>query len=141
MKKFDPYKPFNDLPNLPPDFNFDDIEILKKVNKANIALSKLSGIAQSIPNRNLLVVPMTVREAVASSGIENINTTVEEVFQASLFNEDMITKAQKEVLHYKDALMADLKYLKNTGFLTPMDSLKSNLYLNPIKKGFAEFPE
>ena len=27
---FDPNKPYNDLPILPPKFNFDDLEILKK---------------------------------------------------------------------------------------------------------------
>ena len=140
MKTFDPIKPFNELPKLPPDFNFNDIEILKKVNNANIALSKLSGIAQSIPNRNLLVVPLTVREAVASSGIENINTTAEEVFQASLFDENRITKAQKEVLHYKDALMAGFEILEKRGFLNTNGFIKIQSILEPDKKGIRKVP-
>jgi Fic family protein len=140
MKKFDPKKPFNELPKLPPNFNFDDVEILKKVNSANIALSKLSGIAQSIPNRDLLIVPLTVREAVASSGIENINTTVEEVFQASLFDGTCITKEQKEVLHYKDALMEGFALLTERGFLNTNSFIKIQSVLEPDKKGIRKVP-
>ena len=40
---FNPNKPYNDLPLLPPAFDFDDIEIIKKVNTDNITLSRLSG--------------------------------------------------------------------------------------------------
>jgi len=72
---FYPNIPYNDLPLLSPAYNFDDAEILKKVNKANIALSRLSGEAKSISNREVLIEPLTFREAVASSEIENINTT------------------------------------------------------------------
>ena len=140
MKKFDPKNPFNELPKLPPDFNLDDIRILKKVNTANIALSKLSGIAQSIPNRKLLIVPLTVREAVASSGIENINTTVEEVFQASLFDESRITKEQKEVLHYKDALMAGFQMIEKKGFLNTNSFIEILSVLEPEKNGIRKVP-
>ena len=134
-KDFDPNKPFNQLPSLPPDFSFDDVEILKKVNRANIALSKLSGIAMAIPNRKLLIEPLSVREAVASSGIENINTTVEEVFQASLFDESRITKAQKETLHYRDALLSGYEMLNQKGFLNTNSFLKIHSILEPDKKG------
>ncbi len=140
MEKFDPQKPFNELPKLPPDFNFDDIEILKKVNKANIALSKLSGIAQSIPNRKLLIEPLSVREAVASSGIENINTTVEEVFQASLFSESKLTKEQKETLHYKDALLTGFEMIENKGFLNTNSFIQIQSILEPEKKGLRKVP-
>ncbi len=140
MKKFDPKKPFNALPKLPPDFNFDDVDILKKVNLANIALSKLSGIAQSIPNRKLLIEPLTVREAVASSGIENINTTVEEVFQASLFDESKLSKEQKETLHYKDALLTGFEMIENKGFLNTNSFIKIQSVLEPDKKGIRKIP-
>lgn len=56
---FDPQKPYNELPKLPPTFDFDDVEILKKVNLANIALSQLNGCSLSIPNRALLVEPLS----------------------------------------------------------------------------------
>ncbi len=139
-KDFNPNKPFNQLPSLPPDFSFDDVEILKKVNRANIALSKLSGIAMAIPNRKLLIEPLTVREAVASSGIENINTTVEEVFQASLFDESRITKAQKETLYYRDALLSGYEMLNQKGFLNTNSFIKIHSVLEPDKKGIRRIP-
>lgn len=137
---FDPNKPYNGLPLLPPEFNFDDVDILKKVNKANIALSKLSGIALSIPNRELLIQPLTVREAVASSAIENINTTVEEVFQASLFNENQITKEQKEALYYKDALLVGYGLIKEKGFLNTNGIIDIQKNLEPGKPGIRRVP-
>jgi Fic family protein len=139
-KDFDPNKPFNQLPLLPPDFSFDDVEILKKVNRANIALSKLSGIAMAIPNRKLLIEPLSIREAVASSGIENINTTVEEVFQASLFDESRITKPQKETLHYRDALLSGYEMINQKGFLNTNSFLKIHSILEPDKKGIRRIP-
>lgn len=132
---FDPQKPYNKLPKLPPDFNFDDVEILKKVNLANIALSQLNGRSLSIPNRALLVEPLSVREAVASSGIENINTTVAEVFQASLFPEREITKAQKETLHYRDALRAGYAIIKQKGFIHTNGFFAIQQILEPDKAG------
>jgi len=140
MTPFSPLNPYNELPKLPPDFNFDDIQILKRVNTANIALSKLSGIAQSIPNRKLLLEPLTVREAVASSGIENINTTVEEVFQASFFDESRLTKEQKETLHYKDALLLGYELIERDGFLNTNGFINIHSVLEPNKKGLRRIP-
>ena len=131
--KFDPKKPFNELPLLPPDINLDDVEILKKVNSANIALSKLEGSSIAIPNRDLLVEPLTVREAVASSGIENINTTVAEVFQAEAFPDMKMTKGQKETLHYKDALIVGYALIKKHGFLNTNSFIEIQRMIEPNK--------
>ena len=40
---FDPKKPYNDLPDLPPSEDFNNIELLKLVNKANNSLFELRG--------------------------------------------------------------------------------------------------
>lgn len=138
---FDPTKPYNDLPLLPPKFEFDQVSILKKLNAANIALSTLSGAASSIPNSGLLIEPLTVREAVASSGIENINTTVSEVFQAELFAEQLITKAQKETLHYKDALREGYMLINGQKFLNTNSYEKLQSILEPTKTDIRKLPE
>lgn len=137
---FDPKKPFNQLPFLPPQINLDDVEILKKVNSANIALSKLAGSSLSIPNQNLLIEPLTVREAVASSGIENINTTVAEVFQAELFPKMKMSKAQKETLHYKDALRVGFMLIKKQGFLHTNSFLEIQKIIEPNQAGIRKMP-
>lgn len=60
---------------------------------------------------------MTVREAVASSEIENINTTVSEVFQAELFPIAEAPKPQKETIRYKQALLFGHRFVKDKGYL------------------------
>ena len=136
----DPQKPYNHLPLLPPGVNLDDVGILKKVNAANIALSKLEGSSLAIPNRNLLIEPLSVREAVASSGIENINTTVAEIFQAELFPEREQSKAQKETLHYKDALRVGYALIQKQGFLHTNSFLAIQKILEPNKGGIRKLP-
>jgi len=131
----DPKKPYNQLPFLPPKINLDDVAILKKVNAANIALSKLEGSSLAIPNRNLLIEPLSVREAVASSGIENINTTVAEIFQAELFPDKAQSKAQKETLHYKDALRVGFSLIQKQGFLHTNSFIEIQKILEPNKAG------
>ena len=137
---FNPNKPYNDLPLLPPDFNFDDIQILKKVNKANIALSRLSGEAKSIPNREVLIEPLTFREAVASSEIENIHTTVEEAFQSTYFVEEELKKEQKETKFYREALLAGYEQIKKRGFLNTNSFIEIQSHIVPEKPGIRKVP-
>jgi Fic family protein len=137
---FDPNQPYNELPPLPPNFNFDDIEILKKVNKANIALSKLSGEAKSIPNREVLVEPLSFREAVASSEIENIHTTLTEAFQTSYFSETELKKEQKETRNYRNALTSGYNLIKEKGFLNTNSFIDIQSILEPDKIDIRKIP-
>jgi Fic family protein len=118
--KFYPELPHNNLPILPPTFNFDDVEILKKVNTANIALTRLSGEAKSIPNRHLLIEPLSFREAVASSEIENIHTTFNEAIQVTYLEESELKIEQKETKNYREAL------LKGYNLVTAKEFLNTN---------------
>ena len=69
----------NKIKNLPWDFNFEDIELIKQVNKTNIALWKLDGISMKLPNSRVLIEFISIKEWVKSNAIENINTTVKVV--------------------------------------------------------------
>lgn len=69
------------VPNpLPPalEWNGDLVAVLSE---ADQALSRLDGRAADLPAPNLLIGPMSSREAVASSRIEGTTTTVSEVYQ------------------------------------------------------------
>lgn len=132
---FDRKVPYNDLPSLPPDFDFNDVELLKLVNKTNIALSSFNGTAKVLPNRVMIMEPLTVREAVASSGVENINTTVSEVFKAELFPEQDATTSQKETLHYRDALSKGATLVVENGFLNTNNYIEIQSILEPKKSG------
>ncbi len=140
MNNFNVQKPYNSLPLLPTEFDFNDIEILKKVNSANKALAELSAYLLALPNPYLLIEPMTVREAVASSEIENIHTTVSEVFQAELLPDMTMTTEQKETLHYKDALLYGFKYVQQKRFLHTNAYSDIQHRIEPSKPGLRKIP-
>jgi Fic family protein len=102
--KYDPTKPF-DLPLLPPSLNFRDERFIDSMLVARTELGELNGYAHALPDPLLLLSPAVIRESVASSSIENINTTMEEALQAQLFPEREQKKSDTEVLHYRDAIM------------------------------------
>jgi Fic family protein len=137
---FNPNKPFNELPLLPPNFNFDEIEILKKVVKANIALSRLSGEAKSIPDRKVLIEPLSFREAVASSEIENIQTTLNEALQASYLDEADLKIEQKETKNYREALLKGYRLILENGFLNTNSFITIQSILEPTKPGIRKIP-
>jgi Fic family protein len=72
---FNPEKPYNDLPLLPPKAEIETKAILKKVISAGRALAELKGLGETIPNQAILVNSIILQEAKASSEIENIITT------------------------------------------------------------------
>lgn len=131
---FDPNKPNNSLPYLPTKFNYDDVAILKQVNLSNIALAKVNTLAGKLPESTLLISPLLVRESVASSEIENINTTVFKVFEAEVLLEKREGPA-KEVLNYRKAIMTGFESVKKRGLLTTNDFVKIQAMVEPNKSG------
>lgn len=109
--KFDPIRPF-DLPLLPPDVNFRHEQFMDLMLKTRTELGELNGYSYSLPNPLLLLSPAVIRESVASSNIENINTTMEEALQAQLLPKAEQKKPDKEVLRYRDAILWGFENLK-----------------------------
>ncbi|WP_424962129.1 Fic family protein [Ekhidna sp.] len=111
-------KPWNDLPDLPihPDL-YRTVDIMEQLANAKAALGRLHGRSVAIPNQGVLINTISLQEAKASSEIENIFTTDDELYQAySEEGEDMHIKgAPKEVLRYREALWAGHQHLKNHG--------------------------
>ena len=121
---------------IPPDFDFDDIEILKKAIKANTALAELNGLILSLPNYEILLQPLTIREAVASSEIENIRTTTIDILQAEISHEiNNLSKEQKETLNYKEALLSGFQRIKKQEFLATNDLVSIQKILEPNRSG------
>ena len=92
------------LPTLPPAVELETVPILKALATANRALAELKGRAAIIPNQGILIDTLALQEAKASSEVENIVTTQDELFQADLFPEGLSSPAAKEVALYRDAL-------------------------------------
>ena len=90
--------------NLPLTKDIETKKILKKSISSNKALAKLNGIAKIIPNSNILINSLALQEAKDSSEIENIITTHDELYKATLDIKN-ISNATKEVQNYKNALL------------------------------------
>jgi Fic family protein len=97
--------------------------VLKALNLASRALADLKGQARTIPNQGILIDTLALQEAKASSEVENIVTTQDELFQADLFPDDPQSPAAKEVARYRDALRLGLSRLLETGGLIPNSTL------------------
>ena len=111
-------KPWNDLPDLPihPDL-YRTVDIMEQLGNAKSALGRLHGRSVAIPNQGILINTISLQEAKASSEIENIFTTDDELYQA--FSEEgeevSIKGAPKEVLRYREALWAGHRHLQQNG--------------------------
>ena len=107
---------------LPLKKDIETKEILKKSIKANSAIAKLNGISKIIPNQMILINALTLQEAKDSSEIENIITTHDELYLASV--SEKFCKEVKEVINYKEALIYGYEQVKKTKLLTLNDIIK-----------------
>lgn len=101
---YNPQMPYDELPLLPPDREIETKGVLKQCLAATRALAELKGIGDLIPNQSILINAIPLQEAKLSSEIENIVTTQDELYKASL-DEGLAADPQtKEVLRYRTAL-------------------------------------
>ncbi len=104
---YDRTKPYNQLPLLPPpDEIIITVDVMQAMSNANRALAELKGLARKLPNQGMLVNTIALREAKASTEIENIFTTDDDLYKALSGNESGLTANAKEVLRYRQALWA-----------------------------------
>jgi Fic family protein len=102
---FDPAKPFNDLPPLPPAADVESRVILKACIEARAALAELKIAGDLIPNQAVLINTIPLLEAQASSEIENIVTTTDRLFRfADRVANEQADPSTKEALRYRTAL-------------------------------------
>jgi Fic family protein len=102
---YDPLIPHNDLIRLPATFDYHNPDILSLALKANQALAKLDGLSLLLPNADVIMTPLMIRESVASNGIENINTTTVQYFQQEAMVQANLVGAEKEVAHYRATMI------------------------------------
>ncbi len=99
----DPRKPYNDLPLLPPPVELETRDLLKACIDAHKALAGLRQATGHLPNPAVLINTIPILEAQASSEIENIVTTTDELFRYAEHME-AASAATKEALRYRSAL-------------------------------------
>ena len=118
MNSFNKSQPYNDLPLLPPKEDLETKEILIKTIKASRALAQLNGAIRNLPNPSLFLDTLHLQEAKASSEIENIITTNDDLYQAVVADKKLDNPATKEVISYKEALWLGFKRLESKPFIT-----------------------
>jgi Fic family protein len=99
-----PDRPYDALPLLPPPLELESRTVLKQCVQARSALAELKVAAALIPNPAVLINTLPLLEAQASSEIENVVTTADELFR-HLDGDEGADPATREALRYRSALL------------------------------------
>src|SRR5579872_6631041 len=81
VPSFDPTKAYDALPHLPPGGELESRAVLKACIEARAAIAELKQAGRLIPNQDVLINTIPLLEARASSEIENIVTTADQLFR------------------------------------------------------------
>lgn len=110
---FDTARPYNELPALPPPVELESRAVLKACVSARAALGELKAAGRLIPNQSVLINSIPLLEAQASSEIESIVTTTDQMFLYDGASEGAADPATKEVLRYRSALWEGFRALQD----------------------------
>lgn len=114
-----PDRPYNDLPPLPPAAELESKSVLKRCIVARAALAELKQAAELIPNQAMLINTLPLLEAKDSSEIENIVTTTDKLFEYADSDREA-DSATKEALRYRNALYRGWQELAQRPLTTRM---------------------
>ncbi len=103
------------MKKLPPPIDKSDLspKLWEAVTEARAAIAEMKGVASTIPNQRVLLETLVMQEAKGSSEIENIITTMEEIYRPELER----TPEAKEVRRYVEAMEAGMEMTK-PGFIS-----------------------
>jgi Fic family protein len=104
------------LSKLPINKEIETKQVLKKIVSANRALAELKGVAKSIPNQSILINALSLQEAKDSSEIENIVTTHDELYRATVSISN-VSNNTKEVQRYREALYKGFSLVQESQIL------------------------
>ncbi len=120
---FDPKRPF-DLPPLlagsVPMAEWENADVFRACIKANTALAALKEAAALLPNPDVMLSSLVLLESKASSEIENIVTTTDELFQYAAKDPAKADLAVKETLQYRESLYHGLDQLRTRPLATTL---------------------
>lgn len=102
-------------PPLPPDWE-PDRELLLLLSQADMAVGRLSGLGQVIPNPHLLIRPYARREAVLSSKIEGTRSEYEDAVLFEIDPDESTSGDADEVNNYIKAMDHGLERLDTLPF-------------------------
>lgn len=127
-----PDRPYRDLPGLPPQGVVETPAVLKATIAASRALARLDGACKRLPDPTMLINLIPLMEAQASSEIENVVTTNDELFKAANGALPTLTPQVKEALRYREALRVGYDSLASRPITTQTAiEVCSNLHASP----------
>ncbi len=136
-----PEKPYNQLPLLPPPREkIETVKVLRQLVKSSVALAELKGLAMTLPNQSILLNAVILKEARASSEIENVITTQDKLYQALSAKGIESDPATKEVLRYREAALFGFNFIKQKGFLSTNTILEIQKILEASHAGIRKLP-
>lgn len=115
--QWNPESPWNGLPKLPQASSLEPTAVLRRCIGARAALAELKHAVELIPNPSMLINTLPVLEAQASSQIENIVTTADELFRHAQFD-GRADAATKEALRHRSALLEGFTDLQSRPITT-----------------------
>lgn len=121
-------RPYNELPLLPPAAELETRDLLKACIEAHKALASLRRATEHLPNPAVLINTIPLLEAQASSEIENIVTTADELFRFA-DQQDAANPATREALRYRSALQEGFQSLRDR----PLSTSTAELVCSRIK--------
>ncbi len=129
------------IPELPPKEGLETVSVLKALVAARANLAELNGRAASMPNMGILIDTLALQEAKASSEIENIVTTQDQVFQIEPSGKFFESPEQKELARYRDALKCGHDgLLERQGLLTEQTIIAMFRILKNSNAGYRSTP-
>lgn len=128
------------IPNLPPNFDFETLPIMKALTQATRSLAEVKGGARAIPNQGILIDTLSLQEAKDSSEIENIVTTNDELFRSGFGKDAHTSAASKEVTKYRESLFKGFKRLNDTHLITNRTLIDMFQILKKRDDGFRVLP-
>lgn len=126
--------------HLPYAQDFETKAVLKKLASANRALAELKGLAQTMPQQDILINTLAIQEAKDSSEVENIVTTHDEIYKSAITPEKYLSPATKEVRNYVEALKKGAAIIKTKKILTVNDIINIQEVLENNRAGLRKLP-
>jgi Fic family protein len=134
-------KPFNQLQELPPRINrVETVNVLRQLVNSAVAVAELKGIAKTLPNPVILLNAVILKEARASSEIENVITTQDKLYQALSAKGAETDAATKEVLRYREAMLFGYQFIQQKGFINTNTIVTIQKILEENNAGIRKLP-
>jgi Fic family protein len=134
-------KPFNQLPELPPLRNqIETLNVLRQLVRSSVAVAELKGMTNALPNSKILLNAVILREARASSEIENVITTHDKLYQALSVKGSAPDAATKEVLRYREAILYGFQFIQQKGYMNTNTIIAIQKLLEENNAGIRKLP-